>query len=125
MENFQKIQSFTDLRVWREAHKLVLMVYKETRNFPKEEIYGLTSQLRRSAVSVTSNIVEGFSRESYKDKLRFYYIARGSLIELQNQLLVARDIVCLNKKKFNQISVQSISVHKLLNAFISKTKTMV
>jgi four helix bundle protein len=70
-----KIKSFTDLNLWRKGHKLVLIVYKITSSFPKEEIFGLSSQMRRCAVSITSNIAEGFSRESFKDKIRFYYMA--------------------------------------------------
>src|SRR3989344_224377 len=91
MEQKKKIQSFTDLEVWRESHKLVLMVYKFTKNFPKNELFGLTSQLRRAVVSITSNIAEGFSRFSYKEKIQFYSIAFGSLTEVQNQLLISKD----------------------------------
>jgi four helix bundle protein len=117
------IKSFTGLKVWQEAHKLVLMIYRVTKNFPKEELFSLVSQMRRAAVSITSNIAEGFSRQNLKEKLQFYYIALSSLTELQNQLLIAKDINYLNEKQFNQIVQQIITVHKLLNAFISKTKT--
>lgn len=77
----RKIKSFTDLNVWKEGHKLVLQVYKLTKEFPKEELFGLTNQIRRAAVSITSNIAEGFSRHSYKEKLQFYSTALGSLTE--------------------------------------------
>jgi len=120
-----KIQSFTDLLVWQESHKLVLMIYQATKNFPKEELFGLTSQLRRAAVSITSNIAEGFSRQGYKEKLQFYYMALGSLTESQNQLLIAKDLNYLEQIEFNKIAKQSISVHKLLNGFVAKTKTFV
>jgi len=122
MEYKKKIKLFTDLEVWQEAHKLVLMVYKITKDFPKEELFGLVSQLRRAAVSVTSNIAEGFSRFSYKEKIQFYSMALGSLTELQNQLLVARDVGYLNESDFDNISRQSVSVQKLLNAFIKKSR---
>ncbi len=122
MEYNKKIQSFTDLEVWKEAHKLALLVYELTKNFPKEEIFGLISQLRRAAVSITSNIAEGFSRQSYKEKIQFYFMARGSLVELQSQLLISRDVQYLTSGNFNKISQQSIIVHKLLNAFIKKSK---
>lgn len=122
MENKKKIQSFTDLEVWREAHKLVLLTYKITKDFPKEETFGLITQLRRAAVSITSNIAEGFSRHSPKEKIQFYSIAHGSLTELQNQVLIARDVGYFINEDFNQLSEQSITVHKLLNAFIKKTK---
>lgn len=122
MGNKNKIQSFMDLEVWQEAHKPVLMIYEATRVFPKEEIFGLTSQIRRSVVSITSNIAEGFARYSYKEKAQFYSMARGSLTELQNQLFIARDVKYLNENNFSELSEQSISVHKLLNAFIKKTR---
>lgn len=87
-----KIKSFTDLHAWQEGHCLVFDAYSITKEFPRDEKFGLTSQLRRAAVSVTSNIAEGFSRSSYQDKTRFYSIALGSLTEVQNQLLAARDV---------------------------------
>lgn len=125
MENKNIIKSFTDLEVWQEAHKLVLMVYRLTKKFPKEELFSLTNQIRRAAVSITSNIAEGFSRQGYKEKLQFYYIALGSLTEIQNQLLIVRDLNYLNKTEFDDVVKQIISVHKLLNAFISATKKYV
>jgi four helix bundle protein len=81
-----KIRSFTDLDAWKKGHELVLMVYKITKSFPNEEVFGLTIQMRRSAVSSTSNIAEGFSRHTHKEKIQFYSIALGSVTELQNQL---------------------------------------
>ncbi len=125
MDNKNKIKSFTDLDTWRKAHKLVLMIYKITSSFPKEELFGLVSQMRRAAVSVTSNIAEGFSRQSFKDKLRFYYNALGSLTEVQNQLLVARDVNYLKRSNFDQIVKETIIVHKLLNGFITRTKSFI
>lgn len=111
----KKIKSFTDLKAWREGHKLVLIVYRETEKFPKKEIFGLTSQMRRAAVSVTSNIAEGFSRNTNKDKCQFYSNALGSLTELQNQLLIARDVGYLERKLFFEIANQTIIVAKIIN----------
>ena len=121
----KKAKSFTDLLVWQEGHKLVLMVYTETKSFPKDELFGLTSQMRRSAVSITSNIAEGFSRQSYKEKAQFFSISLGSLTELQNQLLIAKDIGYLEKKKFSQLAEQSVILQKMMNSFIKKTKSFV
>lgn len=87
-----KITSFTGIKVWQEGHQLVIMIYKETDIFPKREVYSLIDQMRRAAVSVTSNIAEGFGRSGYKDRLRFYCQTQGSLTELKNQLLVAKDV---------------------------------
>ena len=114
MDNTKKIKSFTDLYAWQEAHKLVLMVYEITNKFPKEEMFGLTMQMRRCSVSVSSNIAEGFSRNSNKEKIQFYSISHGSLTELQNQLIVARDVKFITKEEFNKIAQQTIIVHKLI-----------
>ena len=120
-----KIKSFTDLTVWQEGHRLVLVIYKITKNFPREEVFGLIDQMRRAAVSITSNIAEGFSRQSYKEKVQFYSIAHGSLTELENQLLIAKDIGYIEKDEYNNAINQACSVHKLLNAFIKKTKMFI
>lgn len=114
MENKKKIKSFTDLHTWQEGHKLVLMIYEITKDFPKEELFSLTSQMRRAAVSITSNIAEGFSRSTLKDKRQFYTKAQSSLTELQNQLIIAKDVGYLTKEKFNEIAQQTITVHKLI-----------
>jgi len=110
-----KITSFTDLIAWQEAHKLTLLVYKATKNFPKEEIFILVNQMRRAAISITSNIAEGFSRNTTKEKVQFYSIAYDSLTELQNQLVISRDLEYLDKELFNNIANQTIRVVKLIN----------
>lgn len=117
-----KIQSFTDLRVWREGHSLIIEIYKLTQNFPKEEMFGLTNQVRRAGVSITSNIAEGFSRSSYKEKSQFYSMALGSLTEVQNQLLIARDINYLNQKEFDLLKNKTINISKMLNGLIKASK---
>lgn len=121
----RKIKSFTDLNAWKEGHKLVLMIYDATKQFPKEEQFGLTIQLRRAAVSFTSNIAEGFSRNSYKEKLQFYSMALGSLTEIQNQLLVAKDISYITEEKFNKIAEESVIVNKITNGLIKKSKSII
>jgi four helix bundle protein len=117
-----KIKSFTDLNAWKEAHKLVLIIYKITKDFPKEEMFGLASQIRRAAISITSNIAEGFSRQAYKEKVQFYFVAKSSLTELQNQLLIARDINYVTEQDFDNIANQTVIVHKLLNGLVRKSK---
>lgn len=123
MEEKAKIKSFTDLIAWKEGHVLAILVYSLTKDFPKEEIYGLVSQIRRSAVSITSNIAEGFSRNTYKDKVQFYSIAQGSVTELQSQLLTARDIGYIKNSDFNKLANQTIIINKLINGLIKKSKT--
>ena len=118
----EKIKSFTDLNAWREAHKLVLLVYKVSRKFPKEEIYGLTVQIRWSVVSVTSNIAEGFSRRTVKEKIQFYFQALGSLTEVQNQIIVARDLRYLFEKDFLKIASQTVVAQKLINGMIKRIR---
>ena len=117
-----KIKSFTDLIAWRDGHKLVLEIYKITRDFPKEELFSLVNQIRRAAISITSNIAEGFSRKSYKEKLQFYCIAQGSVTEIQNQLLIARDVGYINNEKFQKVAEQTVNVHKLINGLIKYSK---
>ena len=117
MDN-KKIKSFTDLTAWSEAHGLVLFIYKSTRNFPVEERFGLTSQIQRAAVSISSNIAEGFSRNSQMEKRQFYYHALGSLTEVQNQLLIARDLGYLSKIEFKRGADQTIIISKLVNGLI-------
>jgi four helix bundle protein len=123
MNEKRKIKSFTDLDAWKNAHKLVLEIYKVTKNFPKEEIYGLTNQIRRCAISISSNISEGFSRRTNKDKIQFYYIAKGSLAEMQNQLLVGRDLRLVNEQSFQDLASLTVIVHKLINGLIRSLNT--
>ena len=114
MEYGGKIRSFTDLVAWKEGHQLVLMIYQITSKFPKRETYGLASQMQRCAVSITSNVAEGFSRQSKKEKKQFYSTAKGSLTELQNQLLVAKDVGYINQTEFDKIAKKTIRVSRLL-----------
>jgi len=82
--NNNKIESFTDLIVWQEGHSLVIKIYCVTKNFPKEEIFSLINQMKRAAISITSNIAEGFGRQTLKEKIQFYYMSQGSLTESKN-----------------------------------------
>lgn len=120
--NQGRIRSFTDLTAWKEAHQLVLSIYKITGSFPKEELFGLVSQMRRCAISIVSNIAEGFSRRYRKEKLQFYAIALGSLTELQAQLLVARDVGYMSKDVLSELADQVILVQKLLRGLVRGAK---
>lgn len=117
------IKDFTDLKVWQEGHKLVILIYKTTKTFPKEETYSLIDQMRRAAVSVTSNVAEGFGRHTYKDKVNFFYQAQGSLIELKNQLMVSRDIGYLENADFLKLIDLANHTHRLLQGLITKSKS--
>lgn len=120
-----RIESFTDLNVWKEGHKLVVMIYQITKLFPKEETYSLIDQMRRAASSITANIAEGFGRQSYKEKVQFYYMAKGSLSELKNFILIAKDIGYLTSEQFKQLANQANIVDQLLQGFIRKSKTFI
>lgn len=120
----RKIKNFTDLVTWQLGHKLVLLLYKISKEFPKDELFGLTNQLRRAAVSFTSNIAEGFSRTSYKEKAQFYAVALGSLTEIQNQLIIAKDLNYIDDKEFTGLEEQIIVLNKMTNGLIKKSKSM-
>lgn len=120
-----KIESFTDLNVWREGHSLVIQIYKITKNFPKEETYSLIDQMRRAAASITANIAEGFGRHTYKEKLQYYYQAQGSLSELKNFILLAKDIGYLSGEEFELLVKQSNLTHQILQGFLQKTRSFI
>jgi|SRR3989344_7775499 len=118
----RKIEKFQDLSAWQEGHKLVIEIYKVSKLFPKEEIFGLTSQIRRAVVSITSNIAEGFGRQSYKDKANFYQMAFGSIIEVRNQLLISRDVGYISNSSFQVLDNQATIVEKICRGLIKKSR---
>ena len=103
----------------RKAHELALSIYKVTRDFPKEEVYSLTSQIRRAAVSVPSNIVEGKARKYKKEYERFLLISRGSLEELSYQMLLSKDLGYIGEKEYKEFFILATEVGKLLNGVVS------
>jgi four helix bundle protein len=109
-------KNFTDLIVWQKAHKFVLGVYLYTAKFPREEIYALTSQFRRAAVSIAANIAEGFKKKSNKDKIRFYNISQGSAEECRYYLILSND---LKYGENLQLSELITEVSKILDAYIT------
>ncbi|MCB0737128.1 MAG: four helix bundle protein [Bacteroidetes bacterium] len=111
-----KIDSFKDLLVWQKAHELVLLVYKISADFPREEAYGLTSQIRRAAISIPANISEGFKRISNKEKLRFYNISQSSLEEVRYYILLAKDLKYIGQN--DELESIAIEVSKLQNSLV-------
>lgn len=111
-----RAKTFEDLLVWQKAHQLVLSICKITKSFPKDETFGLTSQIKRASVSVDANIAEGFGRKGLKDKLRFYNISRASLHEVKYFLILAND---LNYSNTIIVKKDLIEVDKMLNSYIS------
>lgn len=107
-------KSFRDLRVWQAAYDLAIDIYKLCGTFPKHEQYGLGSQMSRAAVSVCSNIAEGFGRRSSKEKDQFYGMANGSLTELENQLLIARGVHYINEDNFQKVAQKCALTHRML-----------
>lgn len=110
-----KIESFEDLEAWQIAHKLALEVYRASKKFPKEELYCLVSQVRRAALSITSNIAEGFSRFHFNDKIRFYFNARGPVSEVKNCLILSKDLGYIIQSDCEALLLDSDKVMKLIN----------
>lgn len=116
------IKIFQEILSWQKAHQLALEIYNITKEFPKFEEYALANQMRRCAVSVPSNIAEGFKRKGLKDSLHFYNVAQGSLEELKYQLLLARDLSYINENNYKKLIDLSEEVGKLLNGWIKIQK---
>ena len=112
------MKNYKELIVWRKAHAMTLDVYSATRSFPKEELYGLTSQLRRSAASIGANIAEGSGRRSNNEICRFLQIARGSASEAEYHILLARDVNLLSEQDFRRLSRQADELQRMLTALI-------
>lgn len=104
--------------MWQKSHSLVIETYKFTKSFPSSEKFGLTDQIRRSAVSITSNIAEGFGRGSDKDKSRFLMIARGSANELLNQYIIARDLGFIDESTLDDFEGKLVEVQKMISGLI-------
>ncbi len=115
-----QIRTYRDLLVWQKAMKLVTEVYVITKEFPSSELYGLTSQIRRSAVSIPSNIAEGYARNSDGDFVRFLRIACGSVYELQTQMEIAQNLGYLTVSKSENTSQLSMEIEKMLSSLIGK-----
>ena len=118
METKNKISSFKDLLVWQKAIVIVKEVYLLTQKLPEEEKFGLVSQMRRCSVSIPSNIAEGWGRNSTKSYIQFLRIARGSLFELETQLIICKELAFVADKTYNKINNLIVEESKMLNALI-------
>lgn len=116
------MKDFRTLKVWEKSHSVVLSIYKATQTFPKNELYGITSQIQRAAVSVPTNIAEGCGKDSDAELGRFFKIAMGSSSELEYLLLLAHDLSYLTDNQYNQLQTNLVEVRKMLNSFIQKLK---
>ena len=121
-ENSEKITSFTQLRTWQKARNYATYMYRISGKFPNTEIFGLVSQMRRSAVSVAANIAEGFSRSGQKDKAHFYSIALGSLTETLSHSYIALDLGYLEKEDIISAEEQTLDLHKMINGLIKSAQ---
>lgn len=113
-----KIKDFDDLEAWKKGHELVLEIYKITKEFPREEKFGIIDQLRRAVSSITANIAEGFSRYHFNDKSRFYYQSRGSASEVKNFILLAKDLSYLDLKTSENLIEMTNTTQRLINGLI-------
>ena len=118
-----KIKSYKDLNIWKRSIRLVEEIYIITKKFLKEEIYGLTSQLRRSAISIPSNIAEGFTRFHNKEYRQFLYISLGSCAELNTQIIISSHLSYLNSEKANKVLKEIDEISRMIMGLIKKLNT--
>jgi len=116
------MEDFKDLVVWAKAHQLTLYIYQQTRTFPKEEMFGLTSQVRRASASIGANIAEGCGRRSDAEFKRFLQIARGSASELEYHLLLARDLQFLEADQFDDLEARVLEVQRMLASLVKRVQ---
>jgi len=117
------MQDFKKLQVWKKSHDLTLRIYDATSEFPGEEMFGLTSQIRRACTSIPTNIAEGCGRNSTADFARFLQISMGSASELEYLILLTHDLKLLNPMQFKELTDTTIAIKKMLTALIKKLKT--
>jgi four helix bundle protein len=116
------IKSYKDLIVWQKSMALVKEIYILSSHFPKSEVYGITSQMRRAAISIPSNIAEGYGRKSTKTYAQFCAIAFGSALELETQLIIAEELQLASKEEFRKVKSILVEVCKMLNTMLSKIR---
>lgn len=116
------ITNFQDIQAWKHAHALVIEIYKTTKSFPKEELYGIVSQIRRATVSIPANIVEGFHRKTNKEKLRFYEIAMSSLEEVKYFILLSKDLSLVEQEQANALQIKCDETGRTLRGWMKLLK---
>ena len=114
------MKDFRQLQVWQKSHQLVLSVYQLTSSFPRDEVYGLTAQIRRAAISIPSNLAEGCGRDGDAELARFCVVARGSASELEYQLLLAHDLKLIPSDNYPSLAEQTVEIKRMLTALIQK-----
>jgi four helix bundle protein len=117
------VRDFHRLKVWERAHEFTLKIYQMTKGFPREELYGITSQMRRAAASIPTNIAEGCGRSSKPETIQFLNIAAGSASEIEYQLILVKDLQYIDEKSYNELLNDLSEVRKMLYAFAQKLKT--
>ena len=113
----EKSNTFKGLIVWQKSHLLVLSIYKATKNYPKEEVYALTSQVRRAAVSIAANIAEGYKKKTTANKLNFLNISEGSLEEVKYYIVLSKDLEYINEKTANELDSLADEVGRLIHGY--------
>ena len=116
------MKNFKELKVWERGHKLTLEIYKVTSSFPREEMYGLTSQMRRACASIATNIAEGCGRNSDSELARFFDISMGSASELEYLLLLTRDLNLINSPDYSELTSDVVEIKRMLASFIKKLR---
>ena len=117
------METHKDLRVWQQSIQMVTSIYKMTKNFPKDEFFGLVSQMRRAAISIPSNIAEGYARGTDKEKLHFLRISSGSISEIETQMILSLNLEYIGQETYEKLSNQITSLWRQLNALITSVKT--
>ncbi len=117
------MRNFRDLKIWEKGHELTLAVYEATVTFPRDEMYGLTSQIRRSCASIPANIAEGCGRGSNEDPARFLQMAMGSATELEYHLILARDLNLLDPPEYEHLAKETTEVKRMLTSFIRSLRS--
>jgi four helix bundle protein len=120
MDTARPFKSYKNLKVWQKSIELVRLIYKITNRFPRSEVFSLVSQIRRAAISIPSNIAEGYGRKSHKEYLQYYSIAYGSALETETQLIISKDLGFITEKEFDTVSCLLTEIIKMLYVMVFK-----